>query len=188
MIFFNFIFRFFLFFFSINIFILSFGRIVSKNNQNKLMSILDDIFASVVASISRAPRQLREMCAMLKENITDVYGNDNTNQSNVSNDKCIRVGVGGFIFLRFLCPAIISPVEAGLLDANDAIPTPTARRALLMVSKIIQKLANGTRFRQQLEPHLMGLNGWLEFHDASMLEMCKYSKRRSEHRVMEHCS
>ena len=146
------------------------------------MSILDDIFASVVASISRAPRQLREMCAMLKENITDVYGNDNTNQSNVSNDKCIRVGVGGFIFLRFLCPAIISPVEAGLLDANDAIPTPTARRALLMVSKIIQKLANGTRFRQQLEPHLMGLNGWLEFHDASMLEMCKYSKRRSEHR------
>jgi neurofibromin 1 len=48
--------------------------------------------------------------------------------------------VGGFIFLRFICPALLNPVQMGIYDKplnGDAV------RVLILVSKIVQNLANG---------------------------------------------
>jgi GTPase-activator protein for Ras-like GTPase len=48
--------------------------------------------------------------------------------------------VGGFLFLRFFCPAIISPEGHNVIpDAPNAI----ARRSLVLIAKAQQNLANG---------------------------------------------
>lgn len=65
--------------------------------------------------------------------------------------------VGSFIFLRFFCPAIVSPEQADLELPSD---TREIRRALLMITKVIQNLANNVVFANK-EPHMKVLNKFL---------------------------
>ena len=47
---------------------------------------------------------------------------------------------GGFLMLRFICPAIISPESFGLCHPE---PSDFSRRNLILISKYIQSAANG---------------------------------------------
>jgi neurofibromin 1 len=51
--------------------------------------------------------------------------------------------VGGFIFLRFFCSAIFSPFGFGVAAEQ---PKPDAMRAFVLVSKVLQMIANGLSF------------------------------------------
>lgn len=62
--------------------------------------------------------------------------------------------VGGFLFLRFICPAIVSP------ETVDLPVDPSFRKGLLLITKIMQNLANNVLFGK--EQHMMVLNGLLE--------------------------
>lgn len=53
----------------------------------------------------------------------------------------VLIAVGSFIFLRFLCPVIISP-EAYLEDVT--VSNPKVKRTLMQLVKILQNMANGT--------------------------------------------
>lgn len=50
--------------------------------------------------------------------------------------------VGGLVFLRFICPIVVSPDGSGLCDA----PSKELRRGLVFIAKIIQNLANNVQF------------------------------------------
>jgi GTPase-activator protein for Ras-like GTPase len=63
--------------------------------------------------------------------------------------------VGGFLFLRFFCPAIVSPHKYGLVDGA---PGANATRALILVSKLLQNIANGVEFDGSKEAYLKALN------------------------------
>ncbi len=65
--------------------------------------------------------------------------------------------VGGFIFLRFFCPALIQP-EGIDLDAN--IDNREVRRGLLLITKVVQNLANNVVFGAK-EQHMKVLNVFL---------------------------
>lgn len=65
--------------------------------------------------------------------------------------------VGSFIFLRFLCPAIVSPES---VDLELPAGSKENRRGLLLITKIIQNLANNVVFGNK-EPHMKILNGFL---------------------------
>lgn len=56
--------------------------------------------------------------------------------------------VGGFIFLRVICPGIVSPESVDLELPHTFAPSRNARRALLLITKIIQvHLMLSTQFR-----------------------------------------
>jgi neurofibromin 1 len=65
--------------------------------------------------------------------------------------------VGAFIFLRFFNPAIVSPDSENLCRN---IENPKIRRALLLVTKVIQNLANNVLFGAK-EPYMIVLNDFL---------------------------
>lgn len=65
--------------------------------------------------------------------------------------------VGSFIFLRFFCPAIVAPEN---IDLDVSPDTRDIRRALLLITKVIQNLANNVTFGNK-EPHMKVLNGFL---------------------------
>lgn len=52
--------------------------------------------------------------------------------------------VGGFIFLRFFCPAILSPDSNGLYSGPPL--DSKSRRPLILICKGLQNLANGIKF------------------------------------------
>ncbi len=73
--------------------------------------------------------------------------------------------VGGFLFLRYLCPALVTPEGYGLKGEQQSCQfnvTVTlngkTRRTLILISKVIQNLANGVEFEGQKEPYMMPLN------------------------------
>jgi neurofibromin 1 len=56
-----------------------------------------------------------------------------------NSEEAIYKGVGGFLFLRFVCPAITAPHAYGLLEHP---PNEIAQRQLVLIGKVIQSLAN----------------------------------------------
>ena len=72
--------------------------------------------------------------------------------------------VGSFIFLRFFNPTLVAPDSENLCKP---ISNPRIRRALLLVTKIVQNLANDIVFRQK-EPYLMIMNDFLTEHINQM--------------------
>jgi neurofibromin 1 len=67
--------------------------------------------------------------------------------------------VGGFIFLRFFCPAIVSPEAEGLVKLSHPQPREF-RRGQLIVTKVIQNLANNVLFGAK-ETYMIILNDFL---------------------------
>ncbi|ORX72553.1 hypothetical protein BCR32DRAFT_285738 [Anaeromyces robustus] len=81
--------------------------------------------------------------------------------------------VGGFIFLRFFCPAIVSP------DDHDLVNIPPMakelRRGLVLCTKVILNLANNVRFGGK-ETFMIELN---EFLIANIAPVTLFLKRIS---------
>jgi len=63
--------------------------------------------------------------------------------------------VSGFIFLRFFCPAIVTPEKYHLVSEP---PPKEARRGLILVSKLLQNLANGVEFDGSKEEYMKSMN------------------------------
>jgi hypothetical protein len=57
-----------------------------------------------------------------------------------------RSAVGGYICLRFVCPALMTPRAFGVVSVD---PPARAARALTLVGKIVQNVANGLEFKKE---------------------------------------
>lgn len=74
--------------------------------------------------------------------------------------------IGGFIFLRFINPAIVSPETIDLdLPQGAGGDNREIRRGLVMITKVLQALANNVRFGSK-EPGMKKLN---EFMDVQVV-------------------
>ena len=71
--------------------------------------------------------------------------------------------VGSFIFLRFFNPTLVAPDSENLCKHID---NPKIRRALLLVTKVIQNLANDIVFTR--EKYVMIMNDCLNDHIDQM--------------------
>lgn len=65
--------------------------------------------------------------------------------------------VGSFIFLRFLCPAIVSPEGFDLIEAGHV--KPHIRNGLVSISKVLQNMANRTKLK---EAHMQFLQPFVD--------------------------
>jgi neurofibromin 1 len=78
-----------------------------------------------------------------------------------------HIGVGSVVFLRFIGPAISIPALSLQPDENLR---PEVKRALVLVTKIIQNLASNALFTEQ---NMMALNPFLESNIKRVLEFIR---------------
>uniref|UniRef100_A0A7S3DCA9 Ras GTPase-activating protein n=1 Tax=Palpitomonas bilix TaxID=652834 RepID=A0A7S3DCA9_9EUKA len=122
-----------------------------KAQRQKLLDVTGSILDAIIRRVDEFPAGLRHVSSLLVDAVKDRFKGAQTTV------------VAGFIFLRFLVPVITAPEGFGLINFN---PTPEGRRSLILISKILQTLANGVEFKK--EAFLIPLNDRLETPMLSM--------------------
>ncbi|XP_072744017.1 ras GTPase-activating protein raskol isoform X8 [Anoplolepis gracilipes] len=123
-----------------------------KQQQN-LRNAVELAWSRILSSHSHFPLELRECFRIFRERLADMGREDIA-------DNLISAS----IFLRFLCPAILSP---SLFNITHEYPNEKAARNLTLVAKTLQTLANFTRF-QGKENFMEFMNDLLEREAPSM--------------------
>ena len=105
------------------------GQPGALENAARLVDITRSTLRHILATASRnCPPLLRLLYTIIRRRTRERF------------PKMETILIGGFFFLRFLCPAIVSPVRFNLVSAA---PSPHTSRALILVSKLLQALSNG---------------------------------------------
>lgn len=125
-----------------------------EENQALLRESGTRFWEHIKSTIDSCPVVLREICCILKETVGEKFPGTGAEYT----------AVAGFIFLRFLCPAIIAP--DGFQVVTTKIPEGDARRSLLLTTKLIQNLANLAKFEK--EEFMTPFNSFVEDHKAEM--------------------
>ncbi|XP_028829436.1 disabled homolog 2-interacting protein isoform X2 [Denticeps clupeoides] len=116
-------------------------------------------------------RNLRESCERVVQRITDMHSSFPVELNEIFSkwvEECEGLGrpeigqrlISASLFLRFLCPAILSP---SLFSLIQPYPEPTILRTLTLIAKVIQNLANFTLFGEK-EEYMLFINDFLEQH------------------------
>jgi hypothetical protein len=115
-----------------------------KDNFVKLEQLTQRFLDTILDSYIWVPPEFLRLCKCIYTHSAVRFANEDFEQ----------LVVAGFMFLRFICPAIAAPESFNLTP----IESPEARRTLLLVGKILQNLANGVEFK---EPYLQDMNNFL---------------------------
>ena len=118
-----------------------------QENRKNLIALTMKVFNAIVSSADKFPPQLRSMCHCLFQVLSKRF--PQFPQNNIGS-------VGTVIFLRFINPAIVSPCETGILERQ---PSPQVKRGLMLMSKILQNIANHVEFSK--EQHMLPFNNFL---------------------------
>ncbi|KAG6001837.1 hypothetical protein E4U21_003765 [Claviceps maximensis] len=107
---------------------------------NRLIHYTTDIWRCIAESAHSLPGELRHILKYIRAVAEDRYGDFLRTVA--------YTAVSGFLFLRFICPAILSPKLFGLLRDH---PRPRAQRTLTLIAKALQKMSNMSTFGKREE-------------------------------------
>eukprot|EP01104_Vermistella_antarctica_P011473 TRINITY_DN3207_c0_g1_i2.p1 TRINITY_DN3207_c0_g1~~TRINITY_DN3207_c0_g1_i2.p1 ORF type:complete len:931 (-),score=211.56 TRINITY_DN3207_c0_g1_i2:60-2852(-) len=106
-----------------------------STNINRLLGIAQECFTNICSIGKMLPSQVKEIVLNLRDVACRCF-NDNE-----EGEKAI----GNLFFLRFFGPAIVSPEKHDVISAGVEITIPQ-RKALILISKLLQKLVNNLKF------------------------------------------
>ncbi|KYQ96896.1 Ras GTPase activation domain-containing protein [Tieghemostelium lacteum] len=118
-----------------------------QNNLEKLITITQQVLDKILDSLDQCPTSIRNILHHTQERVEKKFPFMKTTV------------IGGFIFLRFICPAIVAPEIFGLTNES---PSTDSRRGLVLVSKLLQNLANEMPFGVGIkEEYMQYLNDFI---------------------------
>ena len=124
-------------------------------NMTNLTKITQEILNSIYSNAASFSPKLRRVCSLIVSLVREKFPGTEL------------LAVGGFIFLRFICPAIASPKTHGIV--KDAIQNSDLRRGFILITKVIQNLANNVRFGNK-EQCMVYLNEFLDMNQPNIHE------------------
>eukprot|EP00294_Goniomonas_avonlea_P015659 CAMPEP_0114555048 /NCGR_PEP_ID=MMETSP0114-20121206/8540_1 /TAXON_ID=31324 /ORGANISM="Goniomonas sp, Strain m" /LENGTH=586 /DNA_ID=CAMNT_0001740145 /DNA_START=1 /DNA_END=1761 /DNA_ORIENTATION=+ len=123
-----------------------------KQCQDRLVAVATKVLDAIIAKASSCPPAVRRICNILATETKKKFPGST------------HIVVGGFMFLRYFVPAITVPEGFGVLPGPMSA---VQRRALILLGKLIQGLANGVEFGAK-EDFLAPLNGFVTGNKAKM--------------------
>jgi hypothetical protein len=101
---------------------------VVENNVTKLTEHAIDFLQTIMAGKAKAPLEYYKISSLLKELVRQKF------------PQQWKIAIGGYLFLRLMCPCIFLPPDD--FGYNFETVAPESKRTLVLVSKILQNLAN----------------------------------------------
>lgn len=100
----------------------------AQQNLTNFMYFLNKLVNVIISSKSSVPIEFRYVCKRISEAVDQKFANSRL------------IAVGSFIFLRFFCPAIVTPDSERVVDSSNR----QTQRKYLLLAKVLQNMANGT--------------------------------------------
>ncbi|KAM0792957.1 hypothetical protein ACM66B_002715 [Microbotryomycetes sp. NB124-2] len=134
-------------------------------SSSELESVTEAFLHTISASVADVPPEIRDICLHVAVAVGTKF------------PESVFTSIGGFLFLRFINPAIISPETIDIaLPLNEASEARHVRKNLVMISKVLQSLSNNVRFGLK-DPSLRKLNA---FMDVQVFTMANFLQRVSQ--------
>ncbi|KAF1816149.1 Rho GTPase activation protein [Eremomyces bilateralis CBS 781.70] len=129
-----------------------------------LMEIGTSFLTTIIDGLEETPYGIRWICKQIRSLSKRKYPD--------AQDHTICTLIGGFFFLRFINPAIVTPRSYMLIDNT---PGENPRRTLTYIAKMLQNLANKPSYAK--EPYMVKLQPFIhknkERINKFMLDLCE---------------
>ena len=129
-----------------------------------LTDIANSFLGTIIDGIHEAPYGIRWICKQIRSLSRRKYPD--------AQDHTICTLIGGFFFLRFINPAIVTPRSYMLIDGT---PSEKPRRTLTYIAKMLQNLANKPSYAK--EPYMAKLQPFIEQNkervNKFLLDLCE---------------
>ncbi|MCJ1437164.1 glyceraldehyde-3-phosphate dehydrogenase 1 [Xylographa pallens] len=129
-----------------------------------LTEIATSFLETIINGLHETPYGIRWICKQIRSLSRRKYPD--------AQDQTICTLIGGFFFLRFINPAIVTPRSYMLIDGT---PADHPRRTLTLVAKMLQNLANKPSYAK--EPYMAKLQPFIhknkERVNKFMLDLCE---------------
>lgn len=129
-----------------------------------LMEIANSFLSTIIDGLDETPYGIRWICKQIRSLSKRKYPE--------AQDQTICTLIGGFFFLRFINPAIVTPRSYMLIDGT---PADHPRRTLTLIAKMLQNLANKPSYAK--EPYMAKLQPFIhqnkERVNKFMLDLCE---------------
>eukprot|EP00004_Rigifila_ramosa_P012205 TRINITY_DN2632_c0_g1_i1.p1 TRINITY_DN2632_c0_g1~~TRINITY_DN2632_c0_g1_i1.p1 ORF type:complete len:596 (+),score=177.88 TRINITY_DN2632_c0_g1_i1:170-1957(+) len=120
-----------------------------KANMDRLLGVTKQLLVRIFKSATELPSELLEICAHLASAVQARFPQSTT---------VVNTAIGGFIFLRFVVSAVMAPEKYDLVETP---PGPDARRALVLIAKVLQNVSNGAPFDGAKEMFMTPANSFV---------------------------
>ncbi|KAL6061578.1 Ras GTPase activating protein ira2 [Balamuthia mandrillaris] len=132
-------------------------------NSLQLWLVAQKLLVTIKKSHHKLPQELRVILRHVQQEVSAKFDTNDGNEEGELGEVSYKA-LGGFLFLRFFCPALMAPQVYGLLDEA---PHPTAQRQLILLAKIMQNLANGT-LPSKKEAFMQRLDSFITTNKSSL--------------------
>jgi Ras GTPase-activating-like protein IQGAP2/3 len=139
-------------------------QMIIEPRVDALMEIGNSFLDTIVNGLEEVPYGIRWICKQIRSLSKRKYPD--------AQDHTICTLIGGFFFLRFVNPAIVTPRSYMLIENN---PGELPRRTLTYVAKMLQNLANKPSYAK--EPYMARLQPFIhqnkERINKFLLDLCE---------------
>ncbi len=129
-----------------------------------LTEIAEGFLSTIIEGLHETPYGIRWICKQIRSLSRRKYPD--------AQDQTICTLIGGFFFLRFINPAIVTPKSYMLIEQ---IPAEKPRRTLTLIAKMLQNLANKPSYAK--EPYMAKLQPFIQNNkdriNKFMLDLCE---------------
>jgi Ras GTPase-activating-like protein IQGAP2/3 len=129
-----------------------------------LMELANNFLTTIINGLEETPYGIRWICKQIRSLSRRKYPD--------AQDQTICTLIGGFFFLRFINPAIVTPRSYMLIDAT---PAENPKRTLTYIAKMLQNLANKPSYAK--EPYMMKLQPFIQNNkdriNKFLLDLCE---------------
>ena len=129
-----------------------------------LSDIASTFLQTIIDGLEETPYGIRWICKQIRSLSRRKYPD--------AQDHTICTLIGGFFFLRFINPAIVTPRSYMLIDG---VPAEKPRRTLTLIAKMLQNLANKPSYAK--EPYMAKLQPFIhqnkEKVNKFLLDLCE---------------